>query len=171
VPASRRSGLTHAPEATFELMENDFTIADRKVAGNAQCVTKGRWLQHTSFLWNFQPERMALLREPARRPEYRGKRMHGAFLAPLVSFGYERQAFVDTIEDALEARGFDLQPASALLVLDFRACLVGHLCALHALRCMYHAVHPTPMWENGAWVLLKVSRACRLERCGGPARE
>ena len=120
VPASRRSGLTYDAKATFALIENDFTFAERKVAGNAQCVTKGRWLQHTSFLWDFRPERMSLLQEPKRRPEYRRKRKHHAFLAPLVSFGFERQAFVDTIEDAMEARGFNVEPAGARLS---QACL------------------------------------------------
>jgi hypothetical protein len=116
VPASRRSGLTYDADASFQLVDNDFTIAQRKVAGNAQCVTKGRWLQHTSFLWDFRPERMDVLKEPKRRPEYRGQRKHHAFLAPLVSFGFERAAMLDTIEDAFEARGFSLVSAGTAKV-------------------------------------------------------
>jgi hypothetical protein len=43
----------------------------RKFAGNAQAITKGRWLHHTSFLWDFQGELMRLLKHPSRAPEYR----------------------------------------------------------------------------------------------------
>lgn len=30
-----------------------------------------RWVHHTSLLWDFQRERMALLRQPSKQPEYR----------------------------------------------------------------------------------------------------
>ena len=36
-----------------------------------QAITKGRWLHHTSFLWDFQDERMRLLKHPGKAPEYR----------------------------------------------------------------------------------------------------
>jgi lipoate-protein ligase A len=110
VPASRRSEITKDTSATFALKDNDFTFAGKKIAGNAQALVKGRWLQHTSFLWDYRPDRMALLREPTRRPEYRGKRKHSAFLTPVISLGFNRQMFVDTVEDALTCRGFDVQP-------------------------------------------------------------
>lgn len=42
-----------------------------KVGGNAQALTGRRWLHHTSFLWDFDRERMALLRQPAKAPQYR----------------------------------------------------------------------------------------------------
>ena len=113
VPASRQCPLTHDSAAAFTLLENDFTFGGQKVAGNAQAISHRRWLQHTSFLWDFQRERMQLLQEPAKRPKYRGEREHGSFLTPLVSLGFRRNDFVEGIEDSLASRGFELQPAGA----------------------------------------------------------
>ena len=147
VPTKRRSQLTTDPSATFQLIENDFTVAGRKVAGNAQCITKGRWLQHTSFLWDFSKDRMALLQEPARRPQYRGNRKHGTFLTPMISLGMERGAFVEGIQDAVEARGFDVQPTGKLwtctaLHSAYAVTLVQVACAARAsLRCCHYAFH------------------------------
>ncbi|KAH8099245.1 lipoate-protein ligase [Aureococcus anophagefferens] len=53
------------------------------VGGNAQCISKDKWIHHTSFLWDYDPEHMAFLALPAKRPEYRGDRDHGAFLSRL----------------------------------------------------------------------------------------
>eukprot|EP00968_Pinguiococcus_pyrenoidosus_P003776 scaffold251_cov230-Pinguiococcus_pyrenoidosus.AAC.7 len=33
------------------LVENDYVVGDRKFGGNAQSITSGRWLHHTSFLF------------------------------------------------------------------------------------------------------------------------
>jgi hypothetical protein len=49
----------------------DYTFGHRKFGGNAQAITKKRWLHHTSLLWDFKPENMALLKHPKRAPEYR----------------------------------------------------------------------------------------------------
>lgn len=46
-------------------------FGERKFGGNAQAITKGRWLHHTSFLWDFRDERMRLLKHPGKAPEYR----------------------------------------------------------------------------------------------------
>lgn len=35
------------------------------------CAPACRWVHHTSLLWDFRDERMALLRQPAKQPEYR----------------------------------------------------------------------------------------------------
>ena len=35
------------------------------------CTTVCRWVHHTSLLWDFQPQRMQLLKQPAKQPEYR----------------------------------------------------------------------------------------------------
>lgn len=40
--------------------------------GNAQAITKGRWLHHTSFLWDFDPTNMLYLQMPEKR--VRGRR-------------------------------------------------------------------------------------------------
>ncbi|CAM9991783.1 unnamed protein product [Pylaiella littoralis] len=65
------------------LRENDYVFGDLKFGGNAQAITKGRWLHHTSFLWDFDPTNMLYLQMPEKRPQYRGDRDHTAFLTPL----------------------------------------------------------------------------------------
>ena len=54
----------------------DYTFGERKFGGNAQAITKQRWLHHTSLLWDFDPANMALLKHPAAVPEYRAVRRH-----------------------------------------------------------------------------------------------
>jgi lipoate-protein ligase A len=67
----------------FTWRENDYAIGDKKVGGNAQYIRKGRWLHHTSFLWDYRPELMNLLLLPKKQPSYRLKRSHTEFLTPL----------------------------------------------------------------------------------------
>ncbi len=67
----------------IELCENDFVFGDLKVGGNAQYIRKGRFLLHTSFLWDFSPEKMEYLKLPKKRPEYRKSRPHTEFLTTL----------------------------------------------------------------------------------------
>ena len=52
----------------------DYVFGSRKFGGNAQSIIKGRWVHHTSFLWDFQPANMELLRHPPRTPAYRQAR-------------------------------------------------------------------------------------------------
>ena len=40
---------------------------DYQFGGNAQAITKGRWLHHTSFLWSFDPANMLYLQMPEKR--------------------------------------------------------------------------------------------------------
>ena len=67
----------------FELRENDYVFGNHKYAGNAQCIVKGRWLHHTSFLWDYKPKNMEYLTLPEKRPEYRSNRNHNDFLIRL----------------------------------------------------------------------------------------
>ncbi|XP_030923002.1 uncharacterized protein LOC115949875 [Quercus lobata] len=63
----------------FHLRENgnctlhntNYVFGDRKFGGNAQSITKNRWIHHTSFLWDYEVRNMAYLKLPARAPEYR----------------------------------------------------------------------------------------------------
>ncbi|KAF1774924.1 Biotinyl protein ligase (BPL) and lipoyl protein ligase (LPL), catalytic domain [Phytophthora cactorum] len=59
----------------FLLREDDYVFNDRKFGGNAQSLSKGRWLHHTSFLWDFDPRTWST--SPTRR------RSHLEFLCPL----------------------------------------------------------------------------------------
>ncbi|KAF6165497.1 hypothetical protein GIB67_023326 [Kingdonia uniflora] len=49
----------------------DYVFGDRKFGGNAQSITKNRWIHHTSFLWNYDVKSMAYLKLPLRAPTYR----------------------------------------------------------------------------------------------------
>lgn len=69
----------------FELRENDYVLGDYKMGGNAQSITSGSWLHHTSFLWDYENENMEYLQIPEKRPSYRGDRNHDNFLVKLKS--------------------------------------------------------------------------------------
>jgi lipoate-protein ligase A len=49
----------------------DYAFADRKFGGNAQSITKNRWIHHTSFLWDYEVKNMSYLKLPAKAPKYR----------------------------------------------------------------------------------------------------
>ncbi|KAL6497404.1 hypothetical protein OROGR_029333 [Orobanche gracilis] len=55
----------------FNLRENDYVLSNRKFGGNAQSITKNRWVHHTSFLWDYEISNMGYLKLPKRAPEYR----------------------------------------------------------------------------------------------------
>mmetsp|Transcript_5505 Transcript_5505/g.20080 ORF Transcript_5505/g.20080 Transcript_5505/m.20080 type:complete len:301 (+) Transcript_5505:173-1075(+) len=113
----------------FALRESDYVLGDRKVGGNAQAIAKRRFVHHTSFLWDYQPERMQLLRHPPRAPKYREGRDHAAFVAALrqvLPAGVSRQAFVDRVEAAAaqqlggpSARAVPLEEAARVLERPF----------------------------------------------------
>ena len=68
---------------SFELTANDYTILNKKVGGNAQYIKKDRFVHHTSFLWDFNPDHMNILIHPPKEPEYRAARKHEEFLTTL----------------------------------------------------------------------------------------
>ena len=72
-----------SPPPAFRLRENDYVLGDRKMGGNAQSIGSTGWLHHTSFLWDYQPENMAYLKLPSKRPKYRQDRSHEDFLVKL----------------------------------------------------------------------------------------
>ena len=95
----------------FTLCENDFTVGSRKIGGNAQAISGDKFLQHTSFLWDYKDERMALLKNPEKQPAYRERREHEGFVQRLKrtvgdDIDKERIRFVDGLIDSC-ARGVD----------------------------------------------------------------
>ncbi|KAK9858459.1 hypothetical protein WJX84_006609 [Apatococcus fuscideae] len=101
-----------SPYGNFRLACHDYVYDENKFGGNAQAITKQRWLHHTSFLWDFQEARMALLQHPARVPAYRKGREHLKFLMRLKDIMPLRDAFLGQMEQALTSHGFHLQEAS-----------------------------------------------------------
>lgn len=67
----------------FSLKENDYVIGEKKCGGNAQYFTKDRFSHHTSFLWDYSPEKMDYLLHPKKKPAYRQERNHQEFLCSL----------------------------------------------------------------------------------------
>jgi len=108
-------------DAEFSLRENDYVIGDLKVGGNAQSITRGRFVHHTSFLWDFDAENMKYLLMPSKRPEYRGDRSHDDFLTRLCLHIPSRESFLERLEAELSDK-FDLKYVSqedlAVLVAD-----------------------------------------------------
>lgn len=85
----------------FALKENDFVIENLKCGGNAQYIKKDRWLQHTSFLWDFCPNKMDSLLLPRKTPQYRQGRSHLDFLCTLKAHLPSRESFFERIKERL----------------------------------------------------------------------
>lgn len=70
--------------AVFALRENDYVWGRHKFGGNAQRMSSARWLQHTSFLWDFEEVKLnAYLAHPEKQPAYRLQRPHSDFVCRL----------------------------------------------------------------------------------------
>lgn len=94
----------------FTLRENDYVFDDLKFGGNAQNITKNRWLHHTSFLWDYKPSNMQYLLMPEKKPEYRLNRDHSSFITPMIKYlpeGVRMIDFFDTIFQHLHGK-FDI---------------------------------------------------------------
>jgi lipoate-protein ligase A len=75
--------LENPDQTSFNLQENDYCIGLRKVGGNAQAISRDRFVHHTSFLWDFNKSHMDFLLLPEKRPDYRSNRSHGEFLTTI----------------------------------------------------------------------------------------
>ncbi|MDE3045081.1 MAG: lipoate--protein ligase family protein [Verrucomicrobiota bacterium] len=93
----------------FQLLENDYVIGDLKCGGNAQYITKDRWLHHTSFLWDYRDENMNYLLLPPKRPRYRRDRPHHTFLCRLKEFAPSKDKLLTQLHHHL-GKQFKLQP-------------------------------------------------------------
>ena len=100
--------------------ENDYTIEDKKCGGNAQYLKRDRWLHHTSFLWNFQNEKMDYLLFPKKTPLYRRHRSHGEFLCKLHPYFSSKEELVGKLKETLFARYAirEVAPAEILPLLN-----------------------------------------------------
>lgn len=67
----------------FKLHENDYVLGEKKFGGNAQSITKDRWLHHSSMLYDYDPVLMNCLKIPSKAPLYRKQRSHEDFVCCL----------------------------------------------------------------------------------------
>jgi len=104
----------------FEARENDYVFGEKKFGGNAQYIQKGRWLHHTSFLWDFDPANMEYLLLPERRPKYRENRSHTDFLCTLRPHFHQKESLVNALCTHIMAL-FDAELASEELVQEILA--------------------------------------------------
>ncbi len=85
----------------LELSENDFTLYDKKIGGNAQCFTQTRFLHHTSFLWSWERDKMDLLLHPKKIPSYRRDRPHTDFCGMLADHFQDPHNLLKNLSSAL----------------------------------------------------------------------
>lgn len=114
---------------SFALKENDFVLGNLKCGGNAQYITKDRFIQHTSFLWDFCPKNMECLLHPPKTPLYRKGRSHKEFLCTLKEHFSSKEAFFQKITDHLhqEHNAFifeDLNTISAIELERTSSCYI-----------------------------------------------
>ncbi|CAI0454050.1 unnamed protein product [Linum tenue] len=98
----------------------DYVFGNRKFGGNAQSITKDRWIHHTSFLWDYEDRNMTYLKLPSRAPEYRSARDHTEFVCRMREY-LQRSAFIDKTIKALD-NYFMVQPATPA---DVNSCQVA----------------------------------------------
>ncbi|EYU35723.1 hypothetical protein ABFS82_12G041000 [Erythranthe guttata] len=84
----------------FRLRENDYVLGNRKFGGNAQSITKNRWVHHTSFLWDYQITNMGYLKHPKRAPDYRQARDHLEFICRMKDY-ISRSNFINRTIDSV----------------------------------------------------------------------
>lgn len=88
----------------FSLRCHDYALGERKIGGNAQSLTRNRFVHHTTFLWDYLPERMALLKQPKNQPAYREGRDHDDFVTTLSTVLSKPSDLFDGLHVALEER-------------------------------------------------------------------
>jgi len=91
------------PQIAFDLRENDYVIESKKVGGNAQYLTKSRFVHHTTFLWNYEESLMDLLKLPKKAPSYRKERSHEAFVTRLCQHFKRKEDFILSFKEVLRS--------------------------------------------------------------------
>ena len=117
--ALRRCGVDQ-----FRVNANDYCLGELKFGGNAQSISGKRWLHHSSLLWDYDSERMELLKQPKRQPAYRENRPHGNFVKALKGDIGSRSELVAALTAAaaerLELHEVSLQEAEQALSVPHR---------------------------------------------------
>jgi len=112
------------PHLNMQLIENDYVIGKHKFGGNAQYLCKGRWLHHSSLLWDFQSENMQYLQLPAKIPSYREKRSHDDFLCRLKNYFESsedmQEQLLSQIQDSFDVKHISLEEVRDVLTAPHR---------------------------------------------------
>jgi len=88
----------------FSLKDRDFVLGNKKCGGNALYIKRNGWLLHTSFLWDFSPEKMEkYLLMPPKIPTYRNNRTHAEFLCALKDYFSCRENVVRNVFETIDA--------------------------------------------------------------------
>lgn len=101
----------------FALCDHDYVIHNKKFGGNAQYLSKNRWLHHSSLLWDYNPHWMEYLLMPPKMPAYRQERSHTDFLCGLKHHFDTQDEFKSKMLKALEKQ-FILIPSSLAAIED-----------------------------------------------------
>lgn len=101
----------------FSLRDHDYTIHNQKFGGNAQYLSKNRWLHHSSLLWDYNHCTMEYLLMPPKMPAYRQDRGHSDFLCKLSQHFPTADDFKSKMLDALKQQ-FVLIPTSLSAIED-----------------------------------------------------
>lgn len=108
----------------FRIQENDYALGHKKIGGNAQYFRKGRWLHHSSLLWDYDKKKMESLLMPPKMPKYRESRSHGDFLCTFKEhFSDKKQfqnRFIDEVSKQFTIREMQLKEAQKSLMLPHR---------------------------------------------------
>lgn len=83
---------------------SDISIGDLKISGTAQARKRHGLLHHLTLLVDFDTSNISeLLQEPAKRPDYRGERVHRQFVTTLskAGFQWDRQRFIEQLGIAM----------------------------------------------------------------------
>ncbi|AAP04874.1 lipoate--protein ligase family protein [Chlamydia caviae] len=83
----------------FSVNENDYTLGEKKFAGNAQYIQKSRWVHHTTFLWDMDIDKLTrYLPIPQKQPSYRKQRLHQDFLTTIRPWFPTKESFFDKLK-------------------------------------------------------------------------
>lgn len=81
---------------TFAINENDYTLGDKKIAGNAQYIQRFRWVHHSTFLWDMDINKLSrYLPMPQKQPSYRKQRKHQDFLTTIRPWFPNKEDFIN----------------------------------------------------------------------------
>lgn len=107
------------PHIGMEFRENDYIIGERKWGGNAQYLCKGRWLHHSSLLWDYDSKNMDYLLMPSKTPKYRQERGHEDFLCSLKEhfddISSVKEKIIDCIRQQFEVSEYAFEDVVGIL--------------------------------------------------------